>query len=45
MQQVIPMRGEWIEYETDSKKVMYVKVAAQESAGDSAAARFGNQYG
>ncbi len=24
---VIPMRGEWIEYETDSKKVMYVKVA------------------
>ena len=21
------MRGEWIEYETDSKKVMYVKVA------------------
>ncbi len=24
---VIPMRGEWIEYETDAKNVMYVRVA------------------
>ena len=24
---VIPMRGEWIEYETDSKNIMYVRIA------------------